>query len=73
MFGITEFSAVINPPQVCIMAVGGTRAILGPDEAIHRVMRVTLSCDGRVVDEQLATEWLEAFRNNIENPERLGV
>lgn len=73
MFGITEFSAVINPPQACIMAVGGTKAVLGSDEIVHKVMRVTLSCDGRMVDEKLMTKWLEEFRNNIENPGRLAL
>jgi len=71
MFGITEFSAVINPPQACIMAVGGTRPVLTADETIHSVMTVTLSCDRRMVDDELAARWLDAFKANIENPSRL--
>lgn len=55
------------------MAVGGTKAVLGSDEIVHKVMRVTLSCDGRMVDEKLMTKWLEEFRNNIENPGRLAL
>lgn len=71
MYGITEFSAVINPPQACIMAVGGTRLLFNADEKIQSIMTVTLSCDRRMVDDELAARWLEAFKSNIENPSRL--
>lgn len=71
MFGITEFSAVINPPQACIMAVGGTRPVLTADDKIQSVMMVTLSCDRRMIDDELAARWLETFKLNIENPSRL--
>lgn len=71
MFGITEFSAVINPPQACIMAVGGTRPVLTADDKIQNVMTVTLSCDRRMIDDELAARWLETFKLNIENPSRL--
>lgn len=71
MYGITEFSAVINPPQACIMAVGGTRPTLTADEVIQSMMTVTLSCDRRMVDDELAAKWLEAFKRNLENPSRL--
>lgn len=71
MFGITEFSAVINPPQACIMAVGGTRPVLTADGKVQSVMTVTLSCDRRMIDDELAARWLETFKLNIENPSRL--
>ena len=71
MFGITEFSAVINPPQACIMAVGGTRPVLTADDKIRSVMTVTLSCDRRMIDDELAARWLETFKLNMENPSRL--
>lgn len=71
MYGITEFSAVINPPQACIMAVGGARPTLTADEVIQSMMTVTLSCDRRMVDDELAAKWLEAFKRNLENPSRL--
>jgi len=54
MFGVKNFSAIINPPQACILAVGGAQNLLLPDEAHDRgfraasVMSVTLSCDHRV-------------------------
>ncbi|KAL9981915.1 hypothetical protein ACROYT_G010679 [Oculina patagonica] len=73
MFGIKEFSAVINPPQACIMAVGGSRPVLTADETIQSIMTVTLSCDRRMVDDELAARWLDAFKSNIENPSRLLV
>ena len=71
MFGITEFSAVINPPQACIMAVGGTHPVLTAEEEIQSLMTVTLSCDRRMVDDELAARWLENFKKNIESPSRL--
>jgi len=71
MYGITEFSAVINPPQACILAIGGTRLLFNADEKIQSIMTVTLSCDRRMVDDELAARWLEAFKSNIEKPSRL--
>ena len=73
MFGISEFSAVINPPQACIMAVGGTRLVMMEDESISKVMTVTLSCDARMIDESLAVRWLETFKKTIENPKAYGL
>ncbi|XP_073687585.1 pyruvate dehydrogenase protein X component, mitochondrial isoform X2 [Garra rufa] len=78
MFGISEFSAVINPPQACILAVGGTRSKLtlapqdpdGPVLRTQQLMTVTLSSDGRLVDDQLASRFLEKFRTNLEQPQR---
>lgn len=74
MFGITNFSAVINPPQSCILAVGGTQERLVPDTSTEQgfrpanVMSVTLSCDHRVVDGAVGAQWLKAFRSFLENP-----
>ncbi|KAM6159286.1 pyruvate dehydrogenase protein X component, mitochondrial [Rhynchocyon petersi] len=79
MFGIDEFTAVINPPQACILAVGRFRPVLKltQDEEgnatlqRHQQIRVTMSSDSRVVDDQLATRFLERFKANLENPIRL--
>ncbi|XP_066912034.1 dihydrolipoyllysine-residue acetyltransferase component of pyruvate dehydrogenase complex-like [Clytia hemisphaerica] len=73
MFGVTNFSAVINPPQSCILAVGGTedRIIPANNEAgfaAAKVMSVTLSCDHRVVDGAVGAQWLTVFRSFLENP-----
>lgn len=76
MFGITGFSAVINPPQSCILAVGRSRVELdlaegeegNPQLCQKHVMNVTLSSDGRLVDDELASKFLDCFRKNLENP-----
>ncbi|CAF0960698.1 unnamed protein product [Brachionus calyciflorus] len=72
MFGIKSFSAVINPPQACILAVGGAEKRVVPDEKNgHKVatyMQVTLSSDHRVVDGAVGAKWLEHFKKYMENP-----
>ncbi len=71
MYGIKDFTAVINPPQSTILAVGAgeERAVVrhGKIEAAH-IMSVTLSCDHRAVDGALGSELLGAFKALIENP-----
>ena len=76
MFGITEFSAVINPPQACILAVGTSVPRVyaaGDNENMVSVntLRVTVSADRRVVDEEIAERFLSAFKKYIENPNAL--
>ncbi|KAK1788891.1 hypothetical protein P4O66_015805 [Electrophorus voltai] len=83
MFGISSFSAVINPPQACILAVGCTREELepaadtqdGPPPGLRtrQLMTVTLSSDGRLVDDELASRFLDKFRANLEKPERMAL
>ncbi|XP_065539224.1 pyruvate dehydrogenase protein X component, mitochondrial isoform X2 [Lathamus discolor] len=81
MFGISDFTAVINPPQACILAVGRARVELklvedeeGNEKLEQRqLMTVTLSSDGRVVDDELASKFLETLKANIENPIRLAL
>ncbi|MGC6411678.1 MAG: pyruvate dehydrogenase complex dihydrolipoamide acetyltransferase [Candidatus Puniceispirillaceae bacterium] len=71
MFGVKEFSAVINPPQGAILAVGaGTQRPVVKDGqlSIATVMTVTLSCDHRIVDGALGAQWLQAFKGYIEQP-----
>ena len=71
MFGISHFTAVINPPQSTILAVGASeeRAVVrnGKVEAAH-IMSATLSCDHRAIDGALGAELIGAFRQLIENP-----
>ena len=82
MFGIDEFSAVINPPQAAILAVGGgTRRIVPtpyvdgaevqPKPSIKTIMTARLSADRRVVDEATAALFLSAFKHYISKPELL--
>ncbi|GAA2244062.1 2-oxo acid dehydrogenase subunit E2 [Herbiconiux moechotypicola] len=71
MYGITEFSAIINPPQSAILAVGAAtpRAVVTDGElAVATVMTVTLSADHRVLDGALAAQWLAAFVKRVEHP-----
>jgi pyruvate dehydrogenase E2 component (dihydrolipoamide acetyltransferase) len=72
MFGVREFSAIINPPQATILAVGAARrqALEKADGGVGfaSVMSVTLSCDHRVVDGALGAELLAAFRGFVEQP-----
>lgn len=71
MYGIKEFSAIINPPQVAILAVGaGEQRPIVKDGAlaIGTVMSCTLSCDHRVVDGAVGAEFLQALKPLIEDP-----
>ncbi|MCF8463156.1 MAG: pyruvate dehydrogenase complex dihydrolipoamide acetyltransferase [Rickettsiaceae bacterium] len=75
MYGIKNFSAIINPPQSCILAVGTAekRAIVDDSDNIKiaNILSVTLSCDHRVVDGTLGAKWLKEFTDILENPLRL--
>lgn len=72
MYGTKEFSAILNPPQAGILAVGAARSAPVVDEggqlAIGQLMTVTLSADHRVLDGAMGAEWLAAFQRRIENP-----
>lgn len=71
MFGTKEFSAIINPPQAAILAVGaGTAEVVAAagQPQIATVMRVTLSCDHRAVDGAVGARWLASFRRLVETP-----
>lgn len=71
MFGIESFTAIVNPPDSCILAVGGIKEVAvvknGNLQAGH-VMKVTLSCDHRVVDGATGAAFLQSFKNALENP-----
>jgi pyruvate dehydrogenase E2 component (dihydrolipoamide acetyltransferase) len=74
MFGIKNFSAIINPPQSCILAVGeGSKRVVveGGDMKIRTMMDVTLSCDHRVVDGAVGAQFLSRFKDYIENPVKM--
>jgi len=73
MYDVSHFSAIINPPQACILAVGSALPKVLPDEEgsfrAANVMTVTLSSDHRVVDGAIAAAWGQNFKKYIENPE----
>ena len=74
MFGIEEFTAIINPPDACIMAVGGIKqtAIVKDGNLVPgNVMKVTLSCDHRVVDGAIGSAFLKTFKEYLEDPIRI--
>jgi pyruvate dehydrogenase E2 component (dihydrolipoamide acetyltransferase) len=71
MFGVREFSAIINPPQAAILAVGATLqqpVVVDGQLVVAQVMKVSLSVDHRAIDGALAAQWLAAFQRYIENP-----
>jgi pyruvate dehydrogenase E2 component (dihydrolipoamide acetyltransferase) len=76
MYGTESFSAIINPPQSAILAVGAARqepVVVDGALAVGTVIRVTLSADHRVIDGALAAEWMAAFVAAVEQPLRLLV
>lgn len=76
MFGIDEFTAIINPPDACILAVGGikqTAVVRDGQLAIGHVMKVTLSCDHRVVDGATGAAFLQTLKSLLEEPMRMLV
>jgi pyruvate dehydrogenase E2 component (dihydrolipoamide acetyltransferase) len=74
MFDVSHFTAIINPPQSCILAVGSTVPTLVPAPQEERgfktvnIMKVTLSSDHRTVDGAVAARFLKAFKGYLENP-----
>ncbi|AMR25800.1 pyruvate dehydrogenase [Hymenobacter psoromatis] len=74
MFGIDEFTAIINPPDACILAVGGikqTAVVRDGALAIGNIMKVTLSCDHRVVDGATGAAFLQTVKALLEDPMRM--
>ena len=71
MFGIDEFTAVINPPEGGILAVGAMTAkpvVRDNEIVVHQMMRVTMSCDHRVIDGATGAKFLQTVRKILENP-----
>ena len=76
MFGIDEFTAIINPPDACILAVGGISQVpVVKNGAVvpGNIMKVTLSCDHRVVDGATGSAFLQTLKALLEEPVRLLV
>jgi pyruvate dehydrogenase E2 component (dihydrolipoamide acetyltransferase) len=74
MFGISHFTAIINPPQGAILAIGGTEPRVVVDDSEERgwrkamVMQATISADHRIIDGATAARWMKAFKDALENP-----
>lgn len=76
MFGIDEFTAIINPPDACILAVGGISqvpVVKNGQVVPGNVMKVTLSCDHRVVDGATGSAFLQTLKSLLEEPLRMLV
>ncbi|MDX6612445.1 MAG: hypothetical protein QOD75_1631 [Blastocatellia bacterium] len=76
MYGIDEFTAVINPPEGAILAVGAMAPkpiVKNNAIQISQIMRVTMSCDHRVIDGAVGAQFLQSFKKAMENPLRLIV
>ena len=74
MFGIDQFTAIINPPDACILAVGGIAqepVVLNGQVVPGNVMNVTLSCDHRVVDGATGSAFLQTLKSLLEEPLRM--
>jgi pyruvate dehydrogenase E2 component (dihydrolipoamide acetyltransferase) len=71
MFGIDEFTGVINPPEGAILAIGAAapKAVVREGQIVARqIMRVTMSCDHRVIDGAVGAQFLQTFKQILENP-----
>lgn len=71
MFGIKEFTAIINPPEAAILAVGGSSPVPVVREGqivVRNIMNVTMSCDHRVIDGATGAKFLQTFKQMLENP-----
>jgi pyruvate dehydrogenase E2 component (dihydrolipoamide acetyltransferase) len=71
MFGIDEFTGVINPPEAAILAVGAMQpkpVVRDGQIVVRQLMRVTMSCDHRVIDGATGAKFLQTFRKILENP-----
>ncbi|MEY3726720.1 MAG: hypothetical protein RL098_175, partial [Bacteroidota bacterium] len=71
MFGIESFTAIVNPPDACILAIGGIKevpVVKNGQVVPGNVMKVTLSCDHRVVDGASGAAFLQTFKTYMEQP-----
>jgi pyruvate dehydrogenase E2 component (dihydrolipoamide acetyltransferase) len=74
MFGVEDFTAIINPPDACILAIGGikeTAIVKNGQLVVGNVMKVTLSCDHRAVDGAVGAAFLKTLKGLLEDPVRI--
>ncbi len=74
MLGIDEFTAVINPPEAAILAIGAVTpkpVVRDGQVVVRQMMRVTMSCDHRVIDGKEAVTFLVRVKESLEDPARL--
>jgi pyruvate dehydrogenase E2 component (dihydrolipoamide acetyltransferase) len=71
MFGIDQFTAIINPPEAGILAIGAVekkQVVVKGELEIRSRLRVTMSCDHRVIDGAIGARFLQTLRRMLENP-----
>ena len=71
MFEIDQFTAIINPPEAGILAIGRTiekPVVVSGEVQVRKRMRATMSCDHRVIDGAAGAEFLDTFKAILENP-----
>ena len=71
MFGIKEFTAIINPPEAGILAIGGaapTAVVRDGQVVVRNIMNITMSCDHRVIDGATGAKFLQTFKQMLEQP-----
>ena len=71
MFGIEEFTSILNAPESCIMAIGAIKqapVVRNGELGIGNIMKVTLTCDHRTVDGASGAKFLQTFKSFVENP-----
>ena len=76
MYGIERFTAILNPPEAGILAVGAVLEVPVVEDGqvvVGKRMTVSMSCDHRVIDGALGARWLQAFAELIEKPESLAL
>jgi pyruvate dehydrogenase E2 component (dihydrolipoamide acetyltransferase) len=76
MFGIEEFTAIINPPDSCILAIGAINqvpVVRDGQIVVGNIMKVTMSCDHRVVDGASGSAFLQTLQGLLEEPLRMLV
>jgi pyruvate dehydrogenase E2 component (dihydrolipoamide acetyltransferase) len=76
MFGIKEFTAIINPPEAGILAVGGAEqvpVVRDGEIVIRSIMNVTMSCDHRVIDGATGAKFLQTFKQMLESPGMMSI
>jgi pyruvate dehydrogenase E2 component (dihydrolipoamide acetyltransferase) len=71
MFGIDQFTAIINPPEAAILAIGASEdklVVVDGEPVVRKRVRVTMSCDHRIIDGAVGAKFLQALRRLVENP-----
>jgi pyruvate dehydrogenase E2 component (dihydrolipoamide acetyltransferase) len=71
MFGIDQFTAIINPPETAILAIGAVEekpVVVDGELRTRKRLRVTMSCDHRVIDGAVGAKFLQTLRRMVENP-----